>query len=265
MYINLSRGPALRMRFDGLDPPALLFALSPVLGRPGNAAHPPARGSTMPMPGSSGAARGWSHYPLIAALCLLWPVIFLVMLWMFTLRIGPAVARATGKSVSRQMLEQFWLAIRHSIPPDNYYVFDLFRPERLRNAAALHPALRAEGRRSTTWCTTTPASRMRPEHQRGAEEQAELLPPLLECRRRFTRGPAGHGPRRHSGAGSVRRRRNCRRTICSSSRPRARAAAAASAGSCIGRHLCRPRRTAAWTMRRCAQHIRALAHGAAAT
>lgn len=78
---------------------------------------------------------GWSHYFLIALLCLLWPAVFLVKVGMYTLRIGPAVARATGKSVPRQICEQFWLAVRHSIPPDSYYVFELFRPERLRNAA----------------------------------------------------------------------------------------------------------------------------------
>jgi hypothetical protein len=77
---------------------------------------------------------GVSHYLLTAALFILWPVIFLVMLWMFTRPIGPKVAKATGKSGARQVLEQFWLAARHSIPPDKYYVFDLFRPERLRNA-----------------------------------------------------------------------------------------------------------------------------------
>jgi hypothetical protein len=77
---------------------------------------------------------GWSHYLLTATLCLVWPVIFVIMLWMFTRPIGPKVAQATGKSVARQVLEQFWLAARHSIPPDKYYVFDLFRPERLRNA-----------------------------------------------------------------------------------------------------------------------------------
>ncbi len=76
------------------------------------------------------------------ALCVLWPVNFVVMLWMFTRRIGPAVARATGKPVWRQIIEQLWLAIRHSIPPDKYYVFDLFRPERLANAR--HYILRYE-------------------------------------------------------------------------------------------------------------------------
>lgn len=78
---------------------------------------------------------GVSHYGLILVLCLAWPAIFLIMACMYTFRIGPAVARATGKSVSRQLFEQAWLAVRHSIAPDSYYVFELFRPERLRNAA----------------------------------------------------------------------------------------------------------------------------------
>lgn len=76
----------------------------------------------------------WRHRLLTAALCVVWPAIFVVMLWMFTRPIGPKVATATGKPVRRQVLEQLWLAFRHSIPPDKYYVFDLFRPERLRNA-----------------------------------------------------------------------------------------------------------------------------------
>jgi hypothetical protein len=85
---------------------------------------------------------GPKHLALTAALCLLWPVSFLVMLWMFTRPIGPVVARAAGKPVWRQILEQLWLAVRYSIPPDKYYVFDLFRPERLANAR--HYILRYE-------------------------------------------------------------------------------------------------------------------------
>jgi hypothetical protein len=83
-----------------------------------------------------------SHLALTMALCVVWPVNFAIMLWMFTRRIGPTVARATGKPVWRQILEQLWLAIRHSIPPDKYYVFDLFRPERMANAR--HYILRYE-------------------------------------------------------------------------------------------------------------------------
>lgn len=85
---------------------------------------------------------GPKHVALTAALCVLWPVNFIVMQWMFTRRIGPAVAGATGKPLWRQILEQAWLAFRHSIPPDKYYVFDLFRPERLANAR--HYILRYE-------------------------------------------------------------------------------------------------------------------------
>ena len=85
---------------------------------------------------------GASHMLLTAALWVTWPIIFLIMLWMFTRRAGPAVARATGKPIWRQVMEQFWLAIRHSIPPDKYYVFDLFRPERFANAQ--HYILRYE-------------------------------------------------------------------------------------------------------------------------
>lgn len=85
---------------------------------------------------------GPKHVALTAALCVLWPVNFTIMLWMFTRRVGPVVARATGKPVRRQVLEQLWLAVRYSIPPDKYYVFDLFRPERLANAR--HYILRYE-------------------------------------------------------------------------------------------------------------------------
>jgi hypothetical protein len=77
----------------------------------------------------------WSKYLLIPVLCLAWPAVFLAMVCKHTLGIGPAVARATGKSVPRQLREQLWLALRHSIAPDSYYVFELFRPERMRNAA----------------------------------------------------------------------------------------------------------------------------------
>jgi hypothetical protein len=77
----------------------------------------------------------WSKYLLIPVLCLAWPAVFLFMAGKHTLRIGPGVARATGKSVPRQFIEQLGLALHHSIAPDSYYVFELFRPERMRNAA----------------------------------------------------------------------------------------------------------------------------------
>lgn len=77
---------------------------------------------------------GLHHILLVGALTLLWPVLFVVMALMFTRKIGPVVRRATGKSVGRQLWEQLKLATLHSIPPDKYYVFELFRDERRAQA-----------------------------------------------------------------------------------------------------------------------------------
>ncbi|MBL8709902.1 MAG: hypothetical protein JNL25_11965, partial [Rhodospirillaceae bacterium] len=77
---------------------------------------------------------GIQHFALVAALGLAWPILFALMAFMFTRRIGPAVATRTGKSVPRQLAEQFWLALAHSIPPDKYYVFELYRDDRRAQA-----------------------------------------------------------------------------------------------------------------------------------
>ena len=77
---------------------------------------------------------GPQHLFLVAGLALLWPVIFSTMAVMFTRRIGPTVAARTGKSVFRQLAEQLWLSFAYSIPPDKYYVFELFRDERRAQA-----------------------------------------------------------------------------------------------------------------------------------
>ncbi len=77
---------------------------------------------------------GAHHVALVAVLSLCWPLIFLGMAASFTRRIGPAVAAATGKSVMRQLWEQLCLAVTHSISPDKYYVFELFRDDRRAQA-----------------------------------------------------------------------------------------------------------------------------------
>jgi len=77
---------------------------------------------------------GVRHIALVAGLALLWPFIFIAMAGMFTRRIGPAVATATGKGVLRQLWEQLCLAATCSIPPDKYYVFELFRDDRRAQA-----------------------------------------------------------------------------------------------------------------------------------
>lgn len=77
---------------------------------------------------------GPQHVALVVGLAFLWPFIFVAMAVMFTRRIGPRVAAATGKGILRQLWEQLWLAATHSIPPDKYYVFELFRDERRAQA-----------------------------------------------------------------------------------------------------------------------------------
>jgi hypothetical protein len=77
---------------------------------------------------------GARHVAVVAVLSLLWPLIFLGMAASFTRRIGPTVAATTGKGVLRQLWEQFCLAATCSIPPDKYYVFELFRDERRAQA-----------------------------------------------------------------------------------------------------------------------------------
>lgn len=74
------------------------------------------------------------HVWLVALMAVIWPLVFVIMAAMFTRKIGPTVAAKTGKSVARQLCEQGWLAVAYSIPPDKYYVFELFRDERRRLA-----------------------------------------------------------------------------------------------------------------------------------
>ncbi len=74
------------------------------------------------------------HVLIVGALTFLWPVLFVIMAMLFTCRIGPTVAERTGKSLIRQLAEQLWLAAAYSIPPDKYFVFELFRDDRRAQA-----------------------------------------------------------------------------------------------------------------------------------
>lgn len=65
---------------------------------------------------------------------LVWPLPFAYLSWRHTRKLGGIVRTTTGKGYLRQAAEQFALALRFSISPKKYYVFELFRPERLRNA-----------------------------------------------------------------------------------------------------------------------------------
>jgi hypothetical protein len=57
-----------------------------------------------------------------------------VLSWKHTRKLSGKVKAVTGKGRLRQVLEQFWVALCFSISPKKYYVFELFRPERFRNA-----------------------------------------------------------------------------------------------------------------------------------
>jgi hypothetical protein len=62
----------------------------------------------------------WVNALWIAAVCL----------W----RVGGKVRRITGKPVWRQTAEILYVDLRYSISPDFYYKYELFRPERMRDA-----------------------------------------------------------------------------------------------------------------------------------
>jgi hypothetical protein len=76
----------------------------------------------------------WYAAPRAALYCVSWPLLFAYLSWKYTRRLGKRVRDAVGKSLLQQVVEQFSVALFQSISPKKYYVFELFRPERLRNA-----------------------------------------------------------------------------------------------------------------------------------
>ncbi|TDQ81387.1 putative polysaccharide biosynthesis protein [Dongia mobilis] len=115
-------------RLPYCSPYRLLAVLAPAPATPGAAIH-------HAYAQFAWRSMGIQHVLLVALLALLWPAIFVTMACMFTRKIGPSVARTTGKGLLRQLAEQIWLAFAYSIPPDKYYVFELFRDERRAQAS----------------------------------------------------------------------------------------------------------------------------------
>jgi hypothetical protein len=70
---------------------------------------------------------------LVAA--LLWPVALVVAIIVFTRRNGRAIAERSGVSIARQVMGQVEMAARHAIAPFWYYMFELYLPERKKQAA----------------------------------------------------------------------------------------------------------------------------------
>lgn len=61
---------------------------------------------------------------------VLWPLALPVAIGLYTWRNGPAIRRRAGKSVPRQMAEQLQVAVRHSVAPPWYYMFELYLDDR---------------------------------------------------------------------------------------------------------------------------------------
>lgn len=57
-----------------------------------------------------------------------WPPIVLAMIAWSSWLNGGMVRRRTGKSITRQAIEQFWFAARHGLLPPWYYMFEMFDP-----------------------------------------------------------------------------------------------------------------------------------------
>ena len=64
----------------------------------------------------------------------LWPIIASARAVRAASKYGPAVQRITGKSPSRQFLEQVSMAVRYRIPPFYYYTYEFYRPGQPRLA-----------------------------------------------------------------------------------------------------------------------------------
>lgn len=77
------------------------------------------------------------HYLLLILTFLFWPLAFAGASAHFTWRCGPKVRRLSGKGILRQVAEQLYCAVVHSVSPAKYYIFDLYKDERLVKAGEL--------------------------------------------------------------------------------------------------------------------------------
>ena len=84
---------------------------------------------------------GWDYWrlpfgPLQGVVCaLIWPVALVVSIAVLTLRNGRAIRERTGIGVLAQIWGQIASAARHSIAPFWFYMFELYLPERRKQAA----------------------------------------------------------------------------------------------------------------------------------
>jgi len=63
---------------------------------------------------------------LLLLLSLVWFVKVPRMIWDYTKRIGPYIQKTTGTSIFRQVLDQTYFALLHSVSPREYYAYGMF-------------------------------------------------------------------------------------------------------------------------------------------
>ena len=78
--------------------------------------------------------RGYGARLALLAWYLAWPPVFAFTSIWFTILNGRAIARRTGKSIARQVMEQLNVAWRFGCLPPSYYMFELFDEQKLARA-----------------------------------------------------------------------------------------------------------------------------------
>jgi len=76
----------------------------------------------------------WGPFKAVAA-AVMWPIALIPAIWLFTARNGKAIAERSGVGIAAQALGQAEMAARFGIAPFWYYMFELYLPERKRQAS----------------------------------------------------------------------------------------------------------------------------------
>lgn len=85
------------------------------------------------------------HRRKLAARFIVWPFLLAGLIVHFTWKTGRKVKARTGKSLVRMVWEQVHAAVCHSISPDQYFRYELFRPERRARIGEYIPRYELKG------------------------------------------------------------------------------------------------------------------------
>jgi hypothetical protein len=117
----LERGSPRDVRAYIVPPPPLLWAWASGDGSPASRLHKRYLRALWREHGIFGKVG------LLLGLVAWLPIVLAMIAWSTALN-GRAVRRQSGKSMTRQLVEQLWFAARHGILPPWYYMFELFDP-----------------------------------------------------------------------------------------------------------------------------------------